>query len=215
MIFRRGGADNYGGAGRDEEEQGERVSEPRKFWMRWRVRAGYPVAVLFWIFARPSYRSIAVGGAITAFGLVIRAISAGHLKKDRELATSGPYALTRNPLYLGSSLLAAGFAIAGGSWADGALVIAYFAVFYYAVMRNEEADLRKRFGATFDEYASRVPLFFPRAAPRRVPRPIARAEKSFSWALYRRNREYNALIGTLVGIGLLGVRMWLRRHWGH
>jgi len=193
------------------------VSEPRKFWMRWRVRAGYPVAVLFWIFARPSYRSILVGSAIAAFGLAIRGLAAGHLQKDRELATSGPYALTRNPLYLGSSLMATGFAVAGGWWADGALVIAYFAVFYYAVMRNEEADLRKRFGAAFDEYASRVPLFFPRVTVRQsgASRAEHRVAKAFSWALYRRNREYNALVGTVIGIGLLCVRMWLRWHWGY
>lgn len=193
------------------------MSEPRKFWMRWRVRAGYPVAVLFWIFARPSYRSVLVGSAIAAFGLAIRALAAGHLQKDRELATGGPYALTRNPLYLGSSLMAVGFAVAGGWWADGALVIAYFAVFYYAVMRNEEADLRKRFGVAFDEYASHVPLFFPRVAPRQSGRSRAehREGKSFSWALYLRNREYKALVGTLIGIVLLCVRMWLRWHWGY
>lgn len=185
--------------------------------MRWRVRAGYPVAVLFWIFARPSYNSIAVGGAITAIGLAIRAIAAGHLQKDRELATTGPYAYTRNPLYLGSSLLAAGFAVAGSSWADGALVIAYFAVFYYAVMRNEEADLRRRFGAAFEDYSSNVPLFFPRIASRKsgVWRTLPPPTKAFSWTLYRRNREYNALIGTAIGIGLLSVRMWLHWHWGY
>jgi protein-S-isoprenylcysteine O-methyltransferase Ste14 len=192
------------------------VAEPRKFWMRWRVRAGYPVAVLFWIFARPSYQSILAGGIIAAFGLVIRALAAGHLQKDRELATSGPYAVTRNPLYLGSSLLAVGFAIAGGSWADAAIVIAYFAVFYYAVMRAEEAELYRRFGPAFEEYASRVPLFLPRLAsrPGGVWRSLPPATKKFSWDLYFRNREYNALIGTLLGIGLLWVRMWLHWHWG-
>jgi protein-S-isoprenylcysteine O-methyltransferase Ste14 len=188
------------------------VPEPRKFWMRWRVRAGYPVAVLFWIFARPSYRSIGLGAIIAAFGLVIRGLAAGHLQKDRELATSGPYAVTRNPLYFGSALLAGGFAIAGGSWADGALVIAYFAVFYYAVMRNEEEDLRKRFGTAFDEYAARVPLFLPRYSTHvGTESHSALASKRFSWDLYQRNREYKALIGTLAGLGLLWVRMWL--HW--
>lgn len=183
--------------------------------MRWRVRAGYPVAVLFWIFAQPSYASIELGGIIAAFGLLIRGLAAGHLQKDRELATSGPYAVTRNPLYLGSALLAAGFAIAGGSWADGALVIAYFAVFYYAVMRNEESDLRKRFGTAFDDYSVRVPLFLPRYSRRfgNSKTDPATARK-FSWALYQRNREYNALIGTLVGLGLLWVRMWIHWHWG-
>jgi protein-S-isoprenylcysteine O-methyltransferase Ste14 len=189
------------------------VAEPRKFWMRWRVRAGYPVAVLFWIFARPSYRSIGLGGIIAAFGLIVRGLAAGHLQKDRELATSGPYAVTRNPLYLGSALLAAGFAIAGRSWADGAMVIAYFAVFYYAVMRNEEEDLRRRFGTAFDEYASRVPLFFPRYSARQSAESQAHAAepKRFSWPLYRRNREYKALIGTIFGLALLWMRMWL--HW--
>ncbi|MGH9740281.1 MAG: methyltransferase family protein [Candidatus Acidiferrales bacterium] len=190
------------------------MSEPRKFWMRWRVRAGYPVAVLFWIFAQPSYASIELGGIIAAFGLLIRGWAAGHLQKDRELAISGPYAVTRNPLYLGSALLAAGFAIAGGSWADGALVIAYFAVFYYAVMRNEESDLRQRFGTAFEDYAVRVPLFFPRHSSRSGASQTSIAANTFSWALYQRNREYNALIGTLVGIGLLWVRMWLHWHWG-
>lgn len=181
--------------------------------MRWRVRAGYPVAVLFWIFARPSYRSIGLGAIIAAFGLIIRGLAAGHLQKDRELATSGPYAVTRNPLYFGSALLAGGFAIAGGSWADGAMVIAYFAVFYYAVMRNEEEDLRKRFGVAFDEYAARVPLFLPRYSTRPAAESQTKvaASKKFSWALYRRNREYKALIGSIVGLGLLWVRMWL--HW--
>ncbi|HVB87907.1 MAG TPA: isoprenylcysteine carboxylmethyltransferase family protein [Candidatus Dormibacteraeota bacterium] len=189
--------------------------EPRNFWMRWRVRAGYPVAVLFWIFARPSYNSIIVGGAIAAIGLVIRAIAAGHLQKNRELATSGLYAYTRNPLYLGSSLLAVGFAVTGSSWADGALVIGYFAVFYYAVIRNEEADLRRRFGPAFDEYSANVPLFLPQfALPQSgVWKTLPPPTKTFSWALYRRNREYNALIGTLIGIGLLWVRMWLHGHW--
>jgi hypothetical protein len=181
--------------------------------MRWRVRAGYPVAVLFWIFARPSYRSIELGAIIAAFGLIVRGLAAGHLQKDRELATSGPYAVTRNPLYLGSALLAAGFAIAGGSWADGAMVIAYFTVFYYAVMRNEEEDLRKRFGGPFDEYSARVPLFFPRYRVRSgtESQGSAAVPRRFSWALYQRNREYKALIGTIAGLGFLWLRMWL--HW--
>lgn len=192
------------------------MAEPRKFWMRWRVRAGYPIAALFWIFARPSTRSIALGGIIAGFGLLIRGLAAGHLQKNRELATTGPYSVTRNPLYFGSALLAAGFAIAGGSWADAAMVIAYFAVFYYAVMRNEEEDLRKRFGTAFDEYAQRVPLFFPRPLARAsAPSPVTSfAAKNFSWTLYRRNREYNALVGTLVGMGLLWLRMWLHGRFG-
>src|SRR5277367_2765474 len=129
--------------------------------MRWRVRVGYPVAVLYWLLAKPTHHWIAMGAAVAGFGILIRAIAAGHLSKDRELATSGPYACTRNPLYLGSAFLAAGFAIAGYSWQAGLLVPGHFSIFSYAVMRNEEEDLGRRFGQEFAEYAARVPLFFP------------------------------------------------------
>ena len=184
--------------------------------MRWRVRAGYPVAVVYLVLANPGPRWILIGAVITVIGLLIRGASSGHLRKDRELAMSGPYAYTRNPLYLGSAFLAAGFAVAGGSWWGGLLVVAYFGIFYYAVMRNEEQDLRRRFGAVFDAYAARVPLFFPWFA-----RADARSSGSeaggqqFSWAQYRRNREYKALIGTIAGLGVLFLRMWILRRSGY
>ena len=127
--------------------------------MRWRVRVGYPVAILYWVLARPTLRSIMFAIGIAAFGLAIRALAAGHLKKDRELAVTGPYAVTRNPLYLGSAFLAVAFAIAGNSYWAGGFVVIYFAVFYYFVMRNEEADLKERFGSLYEQYAERVPLF--------------------------------------------------------
>ena len=182
--------------------------------MRWRVRAGYPVAVVYLALADPKSRWILIGAVVAAVGLLIRGASSGHLRKDRELATSGPYAHTRNPLYLGSAFLAAGFAIAGGSWWAGLLVVAYFGIFYYAVMRNEEHDLHGRFGAAFEAYASRVPLFFPWFK-------VASARSSggelgqFSWEQYRRNREYKALIGAIAGVGVLFLRMWIRRRFGY
>ncbi len=186
--------------------------------MRWRVRTGYPVAVIYWLLAAPTSRSILIGGIIAVFGLVVRGASAGYLRKDQELATTGPYACTRNPLYLGSAFLAAGFAIAGRSWIAGVLVTAYFAIFYYAAMRNEEENLRQQFGAVFDEYAARVPLFFPgfgRAANETSSPGSSAPMKTFSWAQYRRNREYQALIGTIVGLGILWLRMWLRMRFGY
>jgi protein-S-isoprenylcysteine O-methyltransferase Ste14 len=184
--------------------------------MRWRVRTGYPVAVIFLILAAPTPRSILIGGGVALLGLLIRGASAGYLRKYEELATTGPYAHTRNPLYFGSAFLAAGFAIAGHSWVAGALVIAYFATFYTAVMRNEENDLRTRFGVVFNEYAATVPLFFPRIAspPAKSPEPT-QAQKTFSWSQYRRNREYNALIGTLAGLGVMCLRMWIRARFGY
>jgi protein-S-isoprenylcysteine O-methyltransferase Ste14 len=178
--------------------------------MRWRVRVGYPVAVVYLLLADPTPRSIVIGGIVAALGLFVRAAASGHLRKDRELATTGPYAHTRNPLYLGSALLAGGFAIAGWSWWAGLLVVMYFAVFYYAVMRNEAEDLHARFGALFDAYAAGVPLFFPRftAAP-------AESAAKFSWEQYRRNREYKALIGAIAGVGVVCLRMWTRARFGY
>lgn len=185
------------------------MTERRKFWMRWRVRAGYPVAVIYWLLARPTAHSIVMGGIIGAVGLLIRGAASGHLRKDQQLATIGPYARTRNPLYLGSAFLAAGFAVAGYAWLAGVLVIGYFAIFYYPVMRNEEQDLLKRFGSTFEEYAARVPLFFPRFT-KSGPPATSPDSAAFSWAQYCRNREYNALIGALAGLGLMVLRMWIR-----
>jgi protein-S-isoprenylcysteine O-methyltransferase Ste14 len=190
--------------------------QPRKFWMRWRVRTGYPVAILYLLLATPTPDWIALGGGIAALGLIIRAIAAGHLRKDRELATTGPYARTRNPLYLGSLFLAIGFAIAGHSWWAGGLVLVYFAVFYYAVMRNEQRDLQARFGVIYDQYAARVPLFLPNFFDSGHVSPADVApEQAFSWAQYRRNREYKALIGTIAGLAVIWLRMWLHQHYGY
>ena len=209
-----------------QTQQADRVataneSQPRKFCMRWRVRLGYPVAIVYWLFAAPTWRSIAYGAVVAALGLIVRAAAAGYLRKDRELAVTGPYSLTRNPLYLGSAVLAAGFVVAGHSWISGLLVSAYFAIFYYAVMRNEEEDLRMRFGTDFDAYASRVPLFFPSIfASRGWQSPVESARDDngdgrFSWAQYRRNREYRALFGTVGAMAMVWLRMWIRARIGY
>jgi protein-S-isoprenylcysteine O-methyltransferase Ste14 len=205
-----------------QTQQADRVatanqSHPRKFWMRWRVRLGYPVAIVYWLFAAPTWRSIAYGAVVAALGLIVRAAAAGYLRKDRELAVTGPYSLTRNPLYLGSAVLATAFVVAGHSWIAGLLVSAYFAIFYYAVMRNEEDDLCMRFGAQFDAYAARVPLFFPKLFAGNAPAsPTAHeSDEAFSWAQYRRNREYRALLGAVGAMGMVWLRMWIRARFGY
>jgi protein-S-isoprenylcysteine O-methyltransferase Ste14 len=189
------------------------VSKPRKFWMRWRVRVGYPVAIVYWLLAWPTPRSIAVGAGVAALGIIVRAAASGQLRKGQELATSGIYSRTRNPLYLGSALLAAGFIIAGHSLWAGLLVGVYFGVFYYAVTRNEEEELRERFGTAFEEYAASVPLFFPSLFRPGKRSAEGQTEKAFSWAQYRRNREFKALIGTLGALVFVWFRMWLRTHY--
>jgi len=130
-----------------------------KWIARWRVRLGYLLAIAVLFFAEPNPKSVAIGAAIGIFGLWLRAYAAGYLKKQEVLTTTGPYAYTRNPLYLGSAVLAAGTAWAMHSWISASILAAYFAVVYYVVMRREESELRGHFGEAFEIYAQRVPLF--------------------------------------------------------
>jgi len=178
------------------------MTAPGPFWTRWRVRLSYPVALAAYFLALPTPRSLAIGATISLLGLLLRGWAAGHLRKHEQLTLSGPYAFTRNPLYLGSFLLAAGCLIVGRSWIAAALFALYFLLFYPAVMRREEAELRARYAAAFDEFARRVPLFFP--LPGRAPA----SDANFSWQLYCRNREYQAALGFVVGIALLGHRIY-------
>jgi protein-S-isoprenylcysteine O-methyltransferase Ste14 len=162
-------------------------------WVRWRVRLGYPLAAFCLWLAHPSWTSVALGTAIASVGLLVRAAAAGYLHKGQTLATSGPYARTRNPLYFGSAFLAAGFGAASRSWLAAVLLLAFFWATYYAVMRREEGELHSRFGQSFEEYASRVPLFWPRLGTAGQS-----GDAEFSFAQYLRNREYRAAIGVLL-----------------
>jgi protein-S-isoprenylcysteine O-methyltransferase Ste14 len=180
------------------------MTGPRSFWVRWRVAAAYPLALVGLWLARPTSKSFLIGGIVALIGLLIRCLAAGVVRKGEQLATSGPYAWTRNPLYFGSVILAAGFAVIADSWIVGALMAAYLLIFYPAVIKREEADLRGRFGARFDAYAARVPAFFPwpHAQPAGAP--------GFSWAQYVKNHEYRAVTGAVLALALLAARMWIR-----
>jgi hypothetical protein len=170
------------------------------FFVRWRVRLGYPLAILVLVFARPTPQSILYGALVGGIGLFVRAMAAGHLHKQLVLTVTGPYAHTRNPLYLGSAILALGVAIATHSWISAAVLLGYFALFYSIVMRREENELRAHHGPAFDEYARAVPLFFPRFIPANLPGSRVGA---FSLAQYKKNREYRAAIGFLLLLAVL------------
>jgi protein-S-isoprenylcysteine O-methyltransferase Ste14 len=161
-----------------------------------------PLVLFFLWSAHPTAASIALGLLIAAAGVGIRAAAAGHLRKNTALVTSGPYALTRNPLYLGSAVMGAGFLVAGRSWPASMLGAGYFALFYLPAIKHEERSLRARYGARFDEYARRVPSFWPRLANLRGTR------SRFSWGSYRRNREYRAFLGVLLGL----CALWFKLH---
>jgi len=170
---------------------------------RSRVPLGFLLGVAYLIFCQPTVKLVVAGGTVAAVGVAIRAFAAGHLKKNQELAMSGPYACTRNPLYLGSSLMGAGFAIAGGSWILAAACLILFAGTYWPVIRREEGYMRHEFGEVYDHYAQRVPLFLPRF------RRIAGSGK-FQWKQYRKNHEYEALLGYVGLMIYLAFRIWLR-----
>jgi protein-S-isoprenylcysteine O-methyltransferase Ste14 len=156
--------------------------------------------VLYLWLAHPRWGSLAFGGMIALAGVALRALASGHISKDSELTTSGPYAYTRNPLYLGSLIIAAGFAVAALSpWVVVAIVILFFAI-YVPVIRAEEEFLRSRF-PQFDAYARQV----PRLVPRRTK--YADTKGSFSRQRYLRHREYNALIGTAAMIAALAAKL--------
>lgn len=133
-------------------------------------------------------------------GLALRAWAAGHIRKNDALATSGPYAYARNPLYLGSFILGLGFTIASGRWVLGLLFVALFLGIYFPVMRVESATLAELFGENYRRYAREVPLFFPRLMPYRDPSAV---QRSFDASLYLRYREYRAVLGLLTAWGLL------------
>jgi protein-S-isoprenylcysteine O-methyltransferase Ste14 len=170
---------------------------------RWRVPLGFTLGIAFLIFCRPTVRLLIAGGAVAALGVAMRAYAAGHLVKNQKVAMSGPYAWTRNPLYLGSSLMGVGFAVAGGNWMLAVACLLLFVGIYWPVIKREEDYLRREFGEVYIKYAESVPLFFPR-----LGRHLG--DEKFQWKQYRKNHEYEALSGYLVLMIFLAFRIWLR-----
>lgn len=160
-----------------------------------RVPGGFVLIAAFLWLSKPSLPSLVAGLPVSIVGLAIRGWAAGHLEKNTALTDSGPYAWVRNPLYIGTLMVAAGLAIAARRWELGALFAAVFLLVYLPVVELEEQYLRELFPA-FPEYAGRVRKLLPRA-------PSRRAGKTFQWKLYRRNREYEALLGFLAGVAVL------------
>ncbi len=168
---------------------------------RGRVPLGFILGIAYLVFSQPSGRLLLLGGAVALVGLVVRAFAAGCLDKNSTLAVGGPYAYTRNPLYLGSFLMGIGFSIACASWILGAVFVVFFLLVYSLVMRREEDFLRQQFGEAYAQYAARVPLFFPtfhKAQP---------AGRVFRWEHYRKNREYEAALGYLTAMVILFLKL--------
>ena len=172
---------------------------------RWRVPLGFVTAVLFILFSRPRPATLIAGAMVSVVGLALRAWAAGHIRKNDVLAISGPYAYTRNPLYLGSFLLGLGFTIASARWELGLVFVALFLGIYFPVMRVEASTLAALFGDSYERYAREVPLFFPRLAPYRDQ---GAGDRAFDATLYMRYREYRAMLGLLIGWGVLVLKTY-------
>ena len=166
------------------------MSSARSFLARYRVRLGFVAAVSALLLAKPTMRSLAIGGAIAIAGELLRVWAAGHLEKGREVTVSGPYRLTRHPLYAGSSIMGLGFAIASNSLAAAALAAAYLALTIGAAIRSEERHLTEKFGSAYPDYREGR------------QQEIARR---FSLERAMRNREYRSMAGLA---GMLALLIW-------
>ena len=169
---------------------------------RLRVTAGFVMVAAFAWLSQPSFRSLAIGLPVSLIGLLLRAWASGHLEKNLRLAETGPYAYTRNPLYLGTLLVAAGLAIASRRWSLAALFAVVFLLIYLPAIELEEQHLRKLF-PDFAAYSERVPALWP--VLNRAPSKVR-----FRFDLYIRNREYQALLGFLAGAVLLITKAIVR-----
>jgi protein-S-isoprenylcysteine O-methyltransferase Ste14 len=177
----------------------------RKLAQRIRVPAGTILGIIFLLLMRPSIRSLLIGGAIAISGALLRLWAAGHIEKGRILTRGGPYAFTRNPLYLGSFLMAFGIIVAGqGYWLLLAFGV-FFAVFYFPVMKAEEQELFLGYGEGFIEYSKRVPMFFPQF------RKASFASSQFMWSRVIRNREHHTLAGFLATEAILVALNFIQR----
>lgn len=168
----------------------------RQFLARRRVALGFLFGAAVLTLARPTWRSLAVGATVAVVGQAVRLWAAGHLEKSREVTSSGPYQFTRHPLYVGSSIMALGVALGAGSLLVALLVLVYMATTISAAIRSEEAFLRQRFGDAYDAYAE------SRGAP------VAR---HFSWERAWRNKEYRAVTGLILFLGVLALTVIWRQ----
>lgn len=183
----------------------------RRLAQRIRVPAGFVLAPLLFIAAKPNWRWFIIGAAIAMVGLAVRAWASGYLKKNLELTTTGPYAHTRNPLYLGTFMLGSGIATSSGAWWFIALFMALYLLIYVPVMMAEAETLGKLFITEYAHYCQSVPLFLPRLTAYRAagqPRAVI-SERRFAWSQYLKHREYRAALGVVIVYALLAAKFWL------
>jgi protein-S-isoprenylcysteine O-methyltransferase Ste14 len=183
----------------------------QKIARRIRVPLGFVVAGVFLWLAQPTWKTMLLSLLLVVPGVWLRAYAAGYVRKNAELTRTGPYAYTRNPLYLGSMMIAFGFAVAAASWTLLVVLAVLFAAIYLPTIRSEELYLREHF-AGFDEYAAKVPRLLPRLTAAEFPANENASGGRFSGTQWRHHREYNALMGAGAIYLALAVRLFLHHH---
>jgi len=179
--------------------------DPRRATLRTqRLRLTWLLALPFVYLSSPSPGGLLIGALVSASGLLLRGYAAGSINKDRELATGGPYDHIRHPLYVGSFLLGFGLSLAGGRWWFPVLFACLFIGLYALTIGAEEKELGNRFEADFEAYRGKVPPFLPHLR-RSGPKALSPGFRSH---LYRRNREWQALLGAAMGYGILWGKMF-------
>jgi protein-S-isoprenylcysteine O-methyltransferase Ste14 len=174
------------------------------FVQKWRVPIGFVVAGLYLFFARPNPLTLGIGAAVAFVGVLIRGWAAGHIVKNDRLATTGPYAHTRNPLYFGSFLIACGFAVIASPWLLVAVAL-FWALVYGPTMRREREYVSALHPEAYAEWARHVPSFVPRPLPWRNGNEGD--QSPFSFALYMRHAEWQAGLVYVVVVAWLYFRM--------
>ena len=171
---------------------------------RWRSRAGFFGLVLVIILSRPSLVSLPLGLGICLLGLLIRTWASGHLMKEKKLIVSGPYQYTRNPLYFANLIIGISVVVASLSWFVLIILVVYFLLFYPPAVKKEKGKMKNLFPEDYKEYEKKVPLFFPSLKPHRPPE-----KRQFNWGLYKKNKEYRALLGAVLFWMFMVGRMFL------
>ena len=168
---------------------------------RIRVPAGFLLAGLYFYFSQPTPKSLWIGSTVAFLGILVRAWATGHIRKNDELAVTGPYSYTRNPLYFGTFIIGLGFSLAGANTLILVVFLVCFATLYGSVMQQEMDYLRGRFAGDYERYQVSVPLFIPRLWPKKL------GKGRFSFRRYLQNREYQALAGFVTALGLLFLKI--------
>lgn len=181
---------------------------------RVRLKGAWLLVIPYLVLASPTPAHLAAGGFLVLVGSAIRSWAAGCIRKNENLATRGPYAHLRNPLYLGSFFLGTGIAVAGGRWIFVLLFLLFFFLVYRATMRGEEEILEEEFGEEYRRYRQRVPALIPRLTPYRQASgssessTTAETSRGFSLRSYLRNREWEATLGVTAGFAFLVLKMF-------